>query len=664
MESMSAPLSDADMRDPYATLGVAPGTPFNEIKVVYRRLVRELHPDVNPDDPHARDRFDAIQLAFDRVRALNVARRPTPTAAFDGPPPTGSLGDTPFDPFGTGTFPGTGTGSIIPEAGDDATRPMSPDQVESGAGLGAVPDSTSATDPLASGSASRARAATPRPAETRAATPAAGSNGSRPGSGPLTAPVAPPRPHGPATVSQPTAKSAAGPFSPTRGGAVQRSSPADVGAGLAAGTRGLADEPGRAQIGEDEPALSVILVPGRDRLLLQQKAQMLYVLLELKRHDGVGSSTQPLNLSLVLDHSSSMQRDDKLQRLKEAVSRIIDMMDGRDYLSIVTFGDRASVLLPSQPLGNKRAAKESLDGIRCRGGTEISTGIRAGLQELQAHSSNLISQMIVLTDGQTYGDEELCLALATQAGERQVQITALGLGDDWNSALLDDMAARTAGFSDYVQTANQLSGVFEENLRTLQQTAIRNLRMEIRTGYNSRLLRATSVAPGIKPLPVPAEIPSGQPVALDLGRLSTDRDYRVLLELVVAAKTVGAADVAEVILTYDVPSLGRERESVEYQIATTFVERWDSDPPVDLRVHDALRKITAHRLQEQAMQAINEGQTQKGTASLRTAAKHLEAAGCPDLATLANAEADRVERQGQAQAGNMKRIIYGTRRLG
>ena len=67
-----------------------------------------------------------------------------------------------------------------------------------------------------------------------------------------------------------------------RGGA------SDLGAQAEAGTRGLPDEPGRVEIGEDEPALGMILVPGRDRLLLQQKAQMLYVLLDLKRHDGWG----------------------------------------------------------------------------------------------------------------------------------------------------------------------------------------------------------------------------------------------------------------------------------------------------------------------------------------------------------------------------------------
>jgi len=89
-----------------------------------------------------------------------------------------------------------------------------------------------------------------------------------------------------------------------------------------------------------------------------------------------------------------------------------------------------------------------------------------------------------------------------------------------------------------------------------------------------------------------------------------------------------------------------------------------SDDVLAWKVRASLRADGGKPRWQQAMQAINEGQTQKGTASLRTAAKHLEAAGCPDLATLANAEADRVERQGQAQAGNMKRIIYGTRRLG
>ena len=535
---MSSPLSPKT--DPYAVLGVASDSPFGDVRAAHRRLVRELHPDVNPA---ARDHFDAVQAAFEQIRALQ-APKPRP-----GP---------------TGTIP-------------------------------------------------------PMP------------------SGPLDEAIPVSRPAPPAHVSY-----------------------ADAPSGAPTGSRHIPSPmPGNG------PVLGVTATLGRDRLLVQPRAQMVYVLLDLTLSEAIGSNSQPLNLSLVLDHSSSMQRDDKLQRLKDAVARIIDMMSPRDYLSIVTFGDRAAVLLPCGPLGTKRAAKEALDAIRCRGGTEISTGLRAGLQELQTHAATLISQMIVLTDGQTYGDEDVCLELAGQAGDRQVQITALGLGDDWNSALLDQLATRTGGQSDYVQSAEQLCGVFEDQLRTLQLTALRNLRMTIQPDAAGRLLRATWVAPGIKVLPVPGEAPSAsQPVHLDLGRVSTDREYRLLLEFVVASRVPGTITVADITCTYDVPALSLEGQVSACKVTTSFVDQWDREPPVHLRVHDALRKITAHRLQEQAMVAIQEGQTQKGTASLRTAAKHLEAAGSPELAKMAVAEADRVERQGQAQAGNMKRIIYGTRSLG
>ena len=581
---MSTSIPEGDPRDPHATLGVPPGTPFDEVKLVYRRLVRELHPDVNPD---ARGRFDAVQAAFEVLRAQNASAR-------KAPPPL--IGDE------------ESPAARLQRLGLHA------DATPSGTSIGASwPDTSAAAslDDSATLSAPRSPSGTP------------GTTGA-------------PQSH---RTAAPEDLQAPGHVEP-RDGPVDEQAPTAV------------------------PVLKVHVVPGRDSLLVQPRAQMFYALLDLKLSDAVQVSQQPLNMSLVLDHSSSMQRNDKLQRLKEAVSRIVDMMNPRDYLSIVTFGDRASVLLPSAPLGNKRAARQALDAIRCRGGTEISTGIRAGLQELRGHSSALISQMILLTDGQTYGDEDICLTLATQAGEQQVQITALGLGDDWNSALLDELAARTGGYTDYVQSAEQLASVFEEHLHIIQRTALRNLRMVIATSSSSRLLRATWVAPGIKPLPVPTETPTGHTLTLDLGRMSNDRDYRLLLELVVASRGEGSVDVATIQFMYDVPGMSRENESITHQLFGTFVKRWDVDPPVHLRVHDALRKITAHRLQEQAMQAIQEGQTQKGTANLRTAAKHLEAAGCAELADLARMEAERVERQGQAQAGSMKRIIYGTRKLG
>ncbi|MGE5547885.1 MAG: DnaJ C-terminal domain-containing protein [Solirubrobacterales bacterium] len=53
------------MKDPYEVLGVARTAGADEIKQVYRKLARELHPDRNPGDRRAEDRFKDISAAYD-----------------------------------------------------------------------------------------------------------------------------------------------------------------------------------------------------------------------------------------------------------------------------------------------------------------------------------------------------------------------------------------------------------------------------------------------------------------------------------------------------------------------------------------------------------------------------------------------------------------------
>ena len=64
-------------KDYYAILGITQDATMAEIKKAYRRLARKHHPDKNPDDPHAAERFR------DLTEACDVLTDPARREAYD-----------------------------------------------------------------------------------------------------------------------------------------------------------------------------------------------------------------------------------------------------------------------------------------------------------------------------------------------------------------------------------------------------------------------------------------------------------------------------------------------------------------------------------------------------------------------------------------------------
>src|SRR6267378_7510333 len=52
-------------KDYYEILGISRSASADELKKAYRKLARKLHPDLNPGDKAAEERFKELQAAYD-----------------------------------------------------------------------------------------------------------------------------------------------------------------------------------------------------------------------------------------------------------------------------------------------------------------------------------------------------------------------------------------------------------------------------------------------------------------------------------------------------------------------------------------------------------------------------------------------------------------------
>lgn len=104
-------MSTTTPRDPYEVLGVRRDASEQEIKKAFRKLARELHPDVNAHDPQAEDKFkeaaEAYEILSDADRRATYDRYGHEGLRSGGFAPNfdafGSIGDL-FDAFFGGQF--------------------------------------------------------------------------------------------------------------------------------------------------------------------------------------------------------------------------------------------------------------------------------------------------------------------------------------------------------------------------------------------------------------------------------------------------------------------------------------------------------------------------------------------------------------------------------
>ncbi|HLB49179.1 MAG TPA: DnaJ domain-containing protein, partial [Anaerolineales bacterium] len=94
------------------------------------------------------------------------------------------------------------------------------------------------------------------------------------------------------------------------------------------------------------PIFTSSVTSSRAKLLRLPEPQIVYILAEIAARPDAPVQSPPLNLCLVIDRSTSMQGA-RLDQVTSAAVQIVDSLDDQDIFSVVTFSDRAEVVLPA-----------------------------------------------------------------------------------------------------------------------------------------------------------------------------------------------------------------------------------------------------------------------------------------------------------------------------
>lgn len=408
--------------------------------------------------------------------------------------------------------------------------------------------------------------------------------------------------------------------------------------------------------------VDVRITPSRSVLPASAESQLLYALIELSAQGGATKMPRlPLNLCLVIDRSSSM-RGERLQQVKQAAMQILDLLGDNESFALVTFNDRAEVVIPAQLARARQEMKRHISAIEAAGGTEMATGLALGVQELQrAMMPRAVHRLLLLTDGRTYGDEGRCVEIARRAQARGIGITALGIGSEWNEDLLETIAARENSRTHYITSASEITKIFTAEVERMQNLFAQDVHVRLALPSQALVRSLDRVRPFIGPLPVIEEADFIWTAAL--GDWPESDTQALLLEIVVPPLPVGRHILLRLNLRYRTPGSDSATQSHEQALPVAFRDPDEVGDDVDPTVKHWLERLVAYRLQASAWQAAEEGKLEEATRRLQMAGTRLFEAGQVELARTVQEEATRLLRSGQASAEGRKRIKYGTRGL-
>ena len=379
-----------------------------------------------------------------------------------------------------------------------------------------------------------------------------------------------------------------------------------------------------------------------------------YLLIKVIPDPALDFGSMPVNLGLVIDASRSMGGN-KIKFAREAAKLLVNALRPQDSVSVTTFSDEAEVIVPATRASQTGSIIYALDKMHVISGTRMYHGMETGVREMQkAGFDNAINRMIILTDGLTEG-EERCCSIAEQEADNRVVISTFGIGDKYNEDLLIDIAGKTLGSFQHLQSPEYIIKQFQQELRDSSASVISEVRLSIHLTKDVELEQIHRIFPDCVKLK-PVIESEGRVLSVAVGNIRKDDQTCFGAQFRLPARSASRVQIAQLYVNYNVPGLQIHDRVLKANVIVEFTADNNLCGIVDREVIAYFNQINAQSLIEKAMRETKAGNIAAATQILNQAQLLTQRIGNAQLTRIIDQAAQEMRNTGGISSEAMKTV--------
>jgi secreted protein with Ig-like and vWFA domain len=195
--------------------------------------------------------------------------------------------------------------------------------------------------------------------------------------------------------------------------------------------------------------------------------------------------SQPLRLTILLDTSGSMEREDRAAAVHRAMEVLVSLVGPSDRLTLVGFARQPRLLAEQLPGDRAAQLLDIIARTPAEGGTNIEEALRLGGELARRQfAPEAQNRIVLLTDGAANlgnADSAQLAASITTLRQQGISFDACGVGiDGINDEILEALTRKGAGRYYVVDTPESADAGFASQLAGALRPAAENVKVQVR----------------------------------------------------------------------------------------------------------------------------------------------------------------------------------------